>query len=108
MTSGGNMYGMQGKLFAKPGKRDEFIQILLRAAELVGQMPECHLYAVSKDLTDESAIVVMEIWNDKAAHDASLQNEDVRALIGEAMPLMSGQPEGNEFEIVGGHGLNSN
>ena len=99
------MYGMQGKLFAKPGKRDEFIQILLRAADLVGQMPECHLYAVSKDLTDENNIIVTEIWDDKAAHDASLQDEAVRALIGEAMPLMAGQPEGGEFEIVGGYGL---
>ena len=99
------MYGMHGKLFAKPGKRDEFIQILLRAAELVGQMPECHLYAVSKDITNESTIIVTEIWDDKTAHDASLQDEAVRALIGEAMPLMAGQPEGGEFESVGGYGL---
>jgi quinol monooxygenase YgiN len=84
------MYGMQGKLTAHPGKRDEFIQIFLRAASLVGQLPTCHLYTVSKDLADENGIIVIELWHDKAAHDASLQDATVRALISEAMPLMAG------------------
>jgi quinol monooxygenase YgiN len=99
------MYGMQGKLTAQPGKRDEFIQILLRAASLVGQLPTCHLYTVSEDLADENDILIVEIWDDKAAHDASLQDPTVRALIGEAMPLMAGAPSSVEFNVVGGHGL---
>ena len=102
------MYGMQGKLTAQPGKRDEFIQILLRAADLVGQLPTCHLYTVSEDLADENGILIVEIWDDKPAHDASLQDPAVRALIGEAMPLMAGAPTSVEFNVVGGHGLPTN
>lgn len=99
------MYGMQGKFVAQPGKRDEFIQILLRAASLVGQLPECHLYAVSEDLADENGIIIVEIWDDKPAHDASLQDDNVRALIGEAMPLMAGAPQSIKFNVAGGYGL---
>lgn len=99
------MYGMQGKFTAQPGKRDEFIQILLRAAAHVGQLPECHLYTVSEDLNDENGILIVEIWDNKPAHDASLQDPEVRTLIGAAMPLMAGEPAGSEFNVVGGHGL---
>lgn len=99
------MYGMQGKFTTQPGKRDEFIKLLLRAAALVGQLPTCHLYTVSKDLNDENGILIVEIWDDKAAHDASLQDTEVRELIGAAMPLMAGEPAGSEFNVVGGYGL---
>lgn len=98
------MYGMQGKFTAQPGKRDDFIQILLRAADHVGQLTECHLYTVSKDLADENGIIIVEIWDDKPTHDASLQDPNVRALIGEAMPLMAGAPSSVEFNVVGGYG----
>lgn len=102
------MYGMQGKFTAHPGKRDDFIQILLRAADRVGQLPTCHLYTVSEDLADENGIIIVEIWDDKPAHNASLQDPNVRALIGEAMPLMAGAPSSIEFNVVGGHGLPTN
>lgn len=99
------MYAMAGKLFAQPGKRDAFVEILLRAAQTVGELPGCRLYAVNEDLADETCIWVLEIWEDKDAHDQSLQNERVRALISEARPLMAGAPQGSELKVVGGHGL---
>ncbi len=63
------------------------------------------MYLVSEDMADETAVFVIELWDDKAAHDASLQNEQVRTLIAEAMPLMGGQPSGSELNIIGGYGL---
>ena len=99
------MYAMAGKLFAQPGKRDEFVEILLRAAQVVGQLPGCRMYAVNEDLADETCIWVIEIWQDKPAHDQSLANERVRALIAQARPLMAGAPQGTELRLVGGHGV---
>lgn len=101
------MYGRQGKLVAIPGKRDAFVAILTRAAHIVGQMPGCRLYIVSRDLTDDMTIWVTEIWDHKEAHDASLEDERVRLLIAEARPLMGGPPESIELSVVGGHGLES-
>lgn len=99
------MYGMQGKFTAQPGKRDDFIQILLRAATIVGQLPACHLYLINEDLSDKNSIIVVEIWDDKTAHDDSLKNENIRALISEAMPLMAGPPQSIEFSVAGGYGF---
>ena len=100
------MYAMVGKLFAREGGRDAFVEILLRAAQVVGQLPGCRLYAVTEDLADESCICVMEIWEDKDAHDQSLADERVRALIAEARPLMAGAPQGSELNVIGGHNTN--
>ncbi len=99
------MYGMHGKLVAQAGKRDAFIEILMRAARLVGQFPECKLYVISADLTEPTWIWVTEIWDDKESHDASLKDDRVRSLIAEAMPLMGGPPEAVELNVVGGHGI---
>jgi quinol monooxygenase YgiN len=99
------MYGMVGRLKTQTGKREALVEILLRAAEMVGQLPGCHMYIVSKDATDETAVTVVEMWRDKTAHDASLQDARVRALIAEAMPLIGGAPEGTELSVVGGYGL---
>lgn len=99
------MYGMTGKLTAQTGRRKDFVAILLKAAQMVGEMPGCRMYAVTEDMADDNTIWVMEVWEDKEAHDDSLKREDVRALIAQAMPLIDGKPDGAELRIVGGHGV---
>jgi quinol monooxygenase YgiN len=105
LYKGEHMYGLTGKLLAQPGKRAEFVEILLRAADTVGQMPGCHLYLVNEDLSDDVTIWVMEVWEDQAAHDASLKDERVRSQIAAAMPLMGEAPSGRVLKVIGGHGL---
>jgi quinol monooxygenase YgiN len=99
------MYGRQARFMAQDGKRKAFVEILCRAAELVGRLPGCRLYVVGEDLADERAIWVTEIWDDAAVYQASLQDGRVRSLIQEALPLIAGQPEGFALNIAGGHGL---
>lgn len=99
------MYGRFGRLLAQPGRRAEFTAILLRAAQLVSALPGCRQYLVAEDPADDAAICVFELWDNAAAHAASLQAEPVRALIGEARPLMAGAAGGAELRVVGGHGL---
>jgi 8-oxo-dGTP diphosphatase len=84
------MYIRSGKLIAQPGRRGEFLDILKAAARLVIGLPGCRQYAVHADGEDEDAILVYEIWDSKAAHAASLQDERVRALIAQARPLIAG------------------
>lgn len=99
------MYGLYGKLTAQTGKRAEFVAIMARAAAIVGERPDCHLYIVNEDLEDETCIWIYEVWDSETAHDLALQDERVRALIAEAVPLMQGRPEGSALRVVGGHGL---
>jgi quinol monooxygenase YgiN len=96
---------MIGKLTAKAGKRSELTDILLRAAEGVSGIPECRAYIVLEDLHDHDGVWVFEMWNSQQAHDDSLKDEQVRALIAEAMPILAGAPSGSELRVMGGYGV---
>jgi quinol monooxygenase YgiN len=100
-----HMYAMTGKLIARNGKRDDLIAILKQAAVLVGKLPECHLYVVCEDLANDTHVWVFETWRDKQAHDDSLGDETVRALISNARPLLAAAPDGAELRVMGGHGI---
>jgi len=98
------MYGLQGKMIAKAGRRDALLALLLEASR--GEpLPGCRLYIVSEVPAEPDAIAITEVWDDKAAHDASLQLESVRALITQARPLIGGIGESLELRPVGGQGL---
>ena len=101
-----NKYGLHGVLKAKKSKGDEMASILLDASKLVGKAKGCSLYIVSRDSQNPDNIWVTEVWETKGDHDNSLKNPSVRALISKVMPLLGGTPEtGQEFQILGGHGL---
>lgn len=100
-------YGLHGKLTATAGNQDQLASILLEASKLVANAPSCHLYLISQDETDPNSVWVTEVWDSKEDHDNSLKDEQVRALIMKAMPLLDGQPEkGQELKVLGGAGVN--
>jgi quinol monooxygenase YgiN len=96
------MYGLIGKMVAKPGQRDALIAILL---ESVGTMPGCRSYVVARDPGNEQAIWITEVWDNEASHKASLQLPGVKSAIQRAMPLIQGFEQHQVTEPVGGHGL---
>lgn len=97
-------YGLFGKFVAQEGKREELISILLEAAELLRNNKECIHYVVGK--TDEpNDIWISELWENKKAHDTSLDPEDVREVIIKAKPLIAEMSFRTEFEAVGGKGF---
>ena len=101
-----NKYGLFGKLKAQPGKGDELAAILLQAAELVRHAKGCHIYIIGKDAQDGDVIWVTEVWDSKEGHDDSLKADSVRQLIGKAMPLLDGPPQGGTaLEVLGGVGI---
>ncbi len=97
-------YGLFGKFVAQSGKRDELIVILLQAAELLQQNKECLSYIVGR-ADNPNDVWVSELWENKEAHDASLEPEDIRELIMTARPLIAEMPDGTEFQALGGKGL---
>jgi len=99
-----NYYHSVGKFTAKPGKRDKLRNLLLQAAELMGNNADCLKYIVSTS-GDPNAVWVTEVWTDKAAHDASLAPAEVRALIQKVMPLVASMDLVAELHTEGGKGL---
>jgi quinol monooxygenase YgiN len=96
------MYGLIGKATCVPGKRDEFIAILL---EGIGAMPGCLSYVVARDPKDADALWITEVWDSKESHAASLQLPAVRDAIKRGRPLIAGFGEQTITEPVGGYGL---
>jgi quinol monooxygenase YgiN len=96
------MYGLIGKMLAKPGQRDTLIAILTKD---VGAMPGCLSYVVAKDLANPDAIWISEAWDSQASHQASLSLPSVQQAIAKARPIIAGFGERFETEPVGGIGL---
>jgi quinol monooxygenase YgiN len=101
------LFSMYGKLVAQPGQRDALVKNMLRAAELMKSVNGCLLYVVNTSVDDPDAVWITEIWQDEAAHGASLSMPGVRDLILETMPLVAGSPEGTRVKPVGGKGLSA-
>lgn len=96
------MYGLIGKMTASLGQRDALIAILLEGTDA---MPGCLSYIVAKDVKDENAIWITEVWDRKESHAASLSLPAVKAAIAKARPLIAGFSDGVTLEPVGGVGL---
>ena len=101
-----NKYFLHSKLTAKDGQAEKLTSLLLDAAKIVSPIPGCIMYVISKDKNDPDSTWVTEVWNSKQDHDQSLNNEQVKALISRAMPVLQGTPQkSQELEVLGGRGI---
>lgn len=98
------MYGLIGKMTAKPGQRDALAEVLLDG---VSGMPGCLSYVVALDPTNADALWITEVWDTKESHEASLLLPAVKDAIARGMPLIAGMDASTVTEPVGGHGLTS-
>jgi len=90
-------FGLYGKIIAKPGQRDALVAGLLEAAALMQHVPGCELYIVNVSASEPDVVWVTEIWRSASAHQASLTQEEIKALIKRTMPLIA---DGERIEIV--------
>lgn len=96
------MYGLHGKMKSQPGQRDTLLGTFL---DSLVDMPGCHLYVVSADLSDPDGLWIYEVWETPEHHRASLQLPTVQALIARARPLIAGMSDRVEFTPLGGLGV---
>lgn len=96
------MYGLIGKMTAKPGQRDALIAVLLDG---VAGMPGCLSYIVAEDPANPDAIWITEVWDREESHKASLTLPSVQAAIAKGRPMIAGMEAGAVTKPVGGHGL---
>jgi quinol monooxygenase YgiN len=98
------LYARQGRLVAKPGQRDALAAILLDDAAGLSAMPGCRTYLVFATDAEPDALLITEVWESAAAHQASLSLPGVAAAIDKARPLLD-RAEGAELELLGGAGF---
>jgi len=98
------LYGRTGTMRTKPGHRDDVVSILLDGADGLRDAG-CHAYIVSVSEDDGHLIHVMEVWESKEHHAASLRLPETRAAIEQAMPMLTGEFSSQELRVVGGLGV---
>ena len=91
-------YGLIGQMLAQPGKRAELVAIL---SEGTGAMPGNMAYLIGEDSANPDAIWIVELWETKAAHAASLGLPAVKEAIKKGRPLIAGFGTRAEFKPVG-------
>jgi quinol monooxygenase YgiN len=96
------MYGLIGKMLAASGRRVDLLEILMEGNE---DMPGCLSYVVAIDPSNDDAIWITEVWDNKESHAGSLELPRVQAMIERARPLIAGFGERFETEPLGGIGL---
>lgn len=96
------MYGLIGRMTAKPGQRDALAAAILEGSTA---MPGNLSYIVATDPADPDAIWVTEVWVDEASHRNSLTLPDVQAAIAKARPLIAGFGPSTVTTPIGGYGL---
>ena len=94
------MIGYYTKFTTNAESRERLAAFLSEAATSIKSIPECKLYEVSLDASDFTITVVAEVWADEAAHDVSLQTEETKKIIAQAMPLLTAPPEQIKFGSV--------
>lgn len=97
-------FGMHGRLVAHPGRREELVEVLMEGTEHLSRVDGCELYVINRDVDEPNTIWVIELWRDEAAHRASLDIPEIRAVIERGMPLIAGF-DGVKLEPVGGVGV---
>lgn len=89
-----------GTLGTQPGKRDELVARLVQRNDALHDLG-CQLYEVGTSDQQPEIVFVVEIWENAAAHRASLQHPAVVAAIAEARPLLNGHFGGFRFDVSG-------
>jgi len=99
-------YALFGNFTVEAKDKETLASILQQAAEILQTNDDCMQYLVS-DSGSETEVWVWEVWTDKQAHDDSLKNEELLALIMDAKPMITGMAPQTELTILGGKGLTS-
>jgi quinol monooxygenase YgiN len=93
------MYGLIVKLIATPGQRHALVPLLL---EGVNDIPGLKSFVVALDPSHADGLLVTEVWESKAHHQASFGLPVVRESIQKAETLMAAMDWQLETEPVGG------
>ncbi|TLP94962.1 antibiotic biosynthesis monooxygenase [Nesterenkonia salmonea] len=88
-----------GTLGTQPGQLDAVVAILTRPNPALAEAG-CLLYEVGTSQDQPDTVFVTELWTSAAAHQQSLQLASVREAIAEAMPLLTGEMSGFQYDVV--------
>lgn len=95
-------YGAHVSFAVRPGHVEEVVELLRQASATVRARGACHLYVIGRPDDNPDTLSVTELWEDERSHAASLEDERVRALVAQVLPLLAAPPTADVFRVVGG------
>lgn len=95
-------YLLINKIKTKPGKRDEVVELLIKAGKVFDGNDACELYLVSLDKEKENVIWVQDVWKDSESHKRAMSDATMKRYVEKAIPLLEAMPQQFEIEAVGG------
>jgi quinol monooxygenase YgiN len=98
-------YSLLNKLTAKPGQRQNVVDILLESGKLFDDNSDCYLYLVAESADEPDVIWVVDLWTSKEAHEEAVKAPELRPFVEKSLPMLEGMPEQIEVRPVGGKGL---
>src|SRR5262249_27367064 len=81
------MFSLNTRIVALPGKRDALADILLKGSRNV---PGCLKYIIAKDPRDESSVWINEVWQNEASHRSVLSLGKIKEATSAALPMTAG------------------
>ena len=97
MEEAAPQYGLIGQMIAKPGERAALVAAL---SEGTGAMPGNIAYLIGEDSANPDAVWIVELWDSKDSHAASLTLPAVQDAIRKGRPLIAGFGTRAEFKPV--------
>lgn len=91
------MYGLINRFVAHPGQRNALVAAMTSD---LGVLPGYRSFVVAHDPKDLDAVWITEEWDNKAAWEASMEIEDVKASIQVVIPLVRDWGETVETDVV--------
>lgn len=95
-------YSVNGKLMASSGNGPMLRQYLLEAAAGMEAVDNCYCYIVGVNQEEPDAVYIYEVWENQAAHRASLELDVFRKLIEKAKPIIVSMSNDPDLTIIGG------
>lgn len=97
-----NKFCIYGKLTARTGKVDELLGYMQEVVAEMEKLESCFCYLLGKSEQEPDSLFIYEVWENEAAHDASLTLDVFKDLIAKARPIIAGMENMDSLTIVGG------
>jgi quinol monooxygenase YgiN len=93
-------FAVYGKMTAKPGLRDELIELLRATIDKLGDPPGLLSYTINTPIGDQDTLWITEAWTSREAHDTATKTQANKAETARIMTLLAAPPDGVYGETV--------
>jgi len=93
-------FAVHGTMTAKPGRRDELVDLMRTTIAALGDAPGLLDYTINTVLDDPDTLWITERWTSKTAHDTVTKTAANKAETARIMDVLAAPPVSAYGEVV--------